>query len=268
MDSANSPAVAQAQLPKNADHFTKSTYRIFDSLAHHSRGLMIFLGAVLALMLAAAVVMGQKEKTSAEARNELFLAQKKYDLEMKALAPPAPAAKPEGKEDASKTKDAKAPAPAPADDTEFKAFDVNAKMPETVKAYHRVIEQFPGTRSAYDARMALGHLYMQHGQPVAAEEWLNQAVASSPRGVERSLALLGLGYAREGQGKLKEAIDSFNQALAASEASRGDALMAIARCYEGLHDMANARATYDKVIAELPNTEHARNAELYKSQAQ
>jgi TolA-binding protein len=142
-------------------------------------------------------------------------------------------------------------------------------MPETVKAYRSVIERFPDTRAGYDARMTLGHIYLQHGQAAQAEDWLNQAASSSPRGVERGLALLALGYSREGQGKLKEALDSFNQALATGEeAVKADALMAAARSYEGLHDLANARATYDKVIAQLPNTEHARNAELYKSQAQ
>jgi TolA-binding protein len=268
METANSPAVgtssqaklAQQNLGKNADTFTKSTYRFFDSLAHHSRGLVFVLGGVLVLLLASALLMGQKEKTAAEARSDLFLAEKKYETELKALAPPAP--KPEGKD----AKDAKAPPP---DDSEYKAFDVNAKMPETIKAYRQVIELYPSTRAAYDARMALGHLYLQHGQANLAEEWLTQATSSSPRGIERALSFLALGYSREGQGKHKEAIDSFTTALSTGEdAAKGDALMGIARSYEALHDLTNARATYDKVIAQLPNTEYARNAELYKAQAQ
>jgi tetratricopeptide (TPR) repeat protein len=261
MDSANSPAVG-----RNSDGFVKSAYRFFDGLLRHSRGVMILLGATLLILVVVTLMMGKREKSSAEARDALFRAQKKYDLEMKALAPPAP------KVDAKATskKDEAKPLPPPAvDDTEFKPFDVNAKMPETVKAFRQVIDQYPGSRSGYDARMALGHLYLQHGQAALAEEWLSQAAATSPRGVERELSLMALGYAREEQGKLKEALDSFNQALATGQdASKGDLLMAIARCYESLHDLTNARATYDKVIAQLPNTEHARNAELYKSQAQ
>lgn len=269
MESANSPAVStgtpakstQPKLGKNADKFTKSTYRFFDSLGSHSRGLMIVLGGILAVMLVAVMIMSQKERVSSEARGQLFLAQKQYDTELKALMPPAP--KPPD------TKDPKAKPPAPpVDDTEFKPFDVAAKMPGSVKAYQAVITQFPGTRAAYDAQMALGHLYLQHGQAAPAEELFGKATQASPRGVERALSFLALGYAQEATGKLKESIDAFTTALNTGEdVAKGDSLMGIARAYEGLHDLANARTTYDKVIAQLPNTEYARNAELYKAQA-
>jgi TolA-binding protein len=255
MESATQPA----SISKNADTFTKSTYRFFDSLGHHSRVLVIGLVGILLILVASALVMNKKEKVASEARGELFLAQKKYETEFKALLPPAPAKSDEDKKAASKGEDS----------TEFQAFDVNAKMPETVKAYRQVIELYPDTRAAYDARMALGHLYLQHGQPQAAEDILLQATSSSPRGVERALSFLALGYAREGEGKFKEAIDAFTTSLNVGEDStKGDALMGIARSYEGLHDSTNARATYDKVISQLPNTENARNAELYKAQVQ
>lgn len=262
MESATQPAT----ISKSADTFTKSTYRFFDSLGHHTRLLVIGLGGILLVLLASVLLMGKREKVAAEARSELFLAQKKYETEFKALLPPAPA-KTDPKADKDK-KDPKA-AQAPEDTTDFQAFDVNAKMPETVKAYRQVIVSYPDSRAAYDARMALGHLYLQHGQPQAAEDVLLQATSTSPRGVERALSFLALGYAREGEGKFKEAIDAFSTSLNVGEdATKGDALMGIARSYEGQHDSTNARATYDKVISQLPNTEYARNAELYKAQVQ
>src|SRR6185295_6420976 len=119
---ANTPTVATTPV-RGADQFTKSTYRFFDGLAKHQRGFAVAVIGAFVLLIVAALVMGQKDKASGEARNALFLAQKKFDTEMKALAPPAPIGDPK--------KDAKTPPAPPADDTEFKAFDVNAKLPET-----------------------------------------------------------------------------------------------------------------------------------------
>jgi TolA-binding protein len=275
METANSPAVgstkvAPAALGKNADQFTKSTYRFFDSLGKHQRALIGLLAVAILGMFVTVFFMGQKDKVSAEARSDLFIAQKKYETELKALAPPAP--KPETKDAAKDAKEKKTPPPAPPvplDDTEFKNFDVSAKLPGTVKAYQHVIEAYPDTRAAYDARMALGHLYLEHGQAAAAEGWFAQASTSSPRGLERALSFLALGYAREGQGKFKEAIESFTSSMSANEdATKGDALMGIARSYEGLHDSTNARATYEKIVSQLPNSEQARDAELYKAAVQ
>src|SRR5579885_3336176 len=87
MESATQPA----RLSKNADTFTKSTYRFFDSLGHHSRVLVIGLVGILLILVASALLMGKREKLASEARNELFLAEKKYEAELKALTPPAPA---------------------------------------------------------------------------------------------------------------------------------------------------------------------------------
>src|SRR5262245_650810 len=118
MESANPTTVTQTPA-RNADQFTKSTYRIFDGVARHRRGFGTLVLWALVLMIIAAVFMGRREKLSGEARNALFVAQKKYDAEMKAMAPPAPKVDPK----------AKVPPAPPVDETEFKAFDVNAKMP-------------------------------------------------------------------------------------------------------------------------------------------
>jgi TolA-binding protein len=239
----------------------KSIYRFFDGIAHHTRALAVVLAVSLGVLMAAALLMGRREQSSAEARNGIFLAEKAHETELKALMPPP--AKPE---DAKDAKGAKKP-PAPQPGVEFTALDVNTKFPQTVKAYREVIDRFKGTRSAFDARMALGHLYLEHGQAAQAEELFAPATQSAPRGMERGLALMALGLSREAQGKLKEASESFDQAVATGEeAVKGDALMALARTEEALHDTAKARATYDQVISQLPNTEQARNAEIYKSQ--
>jgi TolA-binding protein len=248
-----------------------SVRSVFDGMAQHSKGVAIVGGVTIVVLIGTAFLLGKREQGAAEARNALYLAQKKHDAEMRALQPPPPPPAPDAKKGPKTGKDAKAATPPaePHDDIEFKSLDVDAKLPETVKAYRLVIDKFSGSRAAYDAQMALGHLYLQHGQAAPSEKFLSQAVASAPRGVEKALALSALGYAREAQGKLKEAADSFNQAAATGEdAVQGDVLLALARCYEGMNDPTNARATYDKVISKLPNTEHARNAELFKAQLQ
>jgi TolA-binding protein len=41
--------------------------------------------------------------------------------------------------------------------------------------------------------------------------------------------------------------------------------MSKARVLEALKDSAQAKATYDQVISQLPNTNYAKYAEIYKS---
>src|SRR5579885_637427 len=83
MESATQPA----RLSKDADTFTKSTYRFFDSLGQHSRVLVIGLVGILVILVAAVLMMGEREKVASEARSELYLAQKKAETEFKAMLP-------------------------------------------------------------------------------------------------------------------------------------------------------------------------------------
>ena len=113
--------------------------------------------------------------------------------------------------------------------------------------------------------MALGQLYAQHGQPEKATPWFQKGLDAASNSFDKAMAQAALGYINEKIGKHSDALALFEKALNQGEATlKGDLLMAIARCHEGLKDGAKARATYDQIIKQLPNTEYAKNAQLYK----
>ena len=100
-----------------------------------------------------------------------------------------------------------------------------------------------------------------------AQPWYQKAADTAKGKFEKSLSLSALGYSFENLGKHANAIESFQKALDLGENSlKGDLLLALARCYGSIHDVAKARSTYDRVLSDLPNTEYAKNAELYKNQ--
>ena len=145
--------------------------------------------------------------------------------------------------------------------------DVDTHYPEAVKKLKAVDQDFTKTRPAFEARLKLGNLYFNHGNFEKALPWFQKAVDTAPAKLEKALALSAVGYTYENLGKGNTAIQSFQKAIDLGESSvKGELLIAIARCYEEIHDTAKARSTYDQILSELPNTEYAKNAEVYKSQ--
>ena len=269
------------RMTRNADGFTKSIYRFFDNMARHSRAFIVLLAVGFVIAAVIGFTLNQREMRSGEAKNALFNAQKASEKELKALAlvmkPPAPDKKAAAEEadevDGAKPTDAaakaKKAAPKPPEgnpsDIEFAKFDVDGKLPESVKAFTGVADKFSGSRIGTDAQLALGQLYYQHGQPEKAAAWFQKAADGASGRLDRALAFAALGYSKESSGALPEATQLFEKALDLGEASlKGDLLMAIARCQEGMKDVAKARSTYERITKELPNTDYAKNADVYK----
>jgi len=219
---------------------------------------MALISVVLALIVIAAVFVGirnQKEEKSQAASNALFHAQRSYENEMKAYA--ASVAPP------------KTPAPSP-DSALFKKTDVEAKFPETIKGYQAVVDQYPGTRAAFESLLAMGALYSNHGEPQKAVSWLQKASDMAPSSNDRAEASFALGYALEGSGKYTDAIQAYEKAMSATSAgapvAKGDLLLAIARNQELSGDKVKARETYDQIIKQFPNSDQAHAAESLKAQ--
>jgi len=240
---------------KRPDGFTAAFTGVFDKVSERSTLFVLILGVLLAVSVAIGFYLNHRDAKFAAARNSLYLAGQSLQTELKAL-------------DSSKNKP-KTDAASESDDeiTEFKKLDVDAQFPTAVSKLKAVQTEYDGTRSAYEARLKLGSLYFNHGDFSNAVPWYEKAVSSAPSSQEKAMALSALGYAQEGQGKTKEALDVFQKAYSLGEGIlQGDLLLGIARCYEALHDSANARSTYDKILTQLPNTEFSKTAELYKDQ--
>ncbi len=231
----------------------------FGSILKNSRQIVIVLVVLLAAVAGFSILMSSRGAKADAGRNALFLAEKALETEMKALLPATPAPT------AADPKKAKTP-PAPEADPSFLKLDVDAKFPEALKKFRAVAADFSGTRSAFDAEMAVGGLYYNHGSPEKALGSYERAATVAPSTFEKSLALSSIGYSHENAGQLKEAQDAYDKALNLGEAGlKGDLLMAKARVLELQKDANQAKATYDQVISQLPNSNYAKYAEIFKS---
>jgi TolA-binding protein len=184
---------------------------------------------------------------------------------MKAFAASVAPATPAADEKGAKGKKEAAPAPSP-DSVLFKKTDVDAKFPETLKAYKAVVDQYPGTRAAFESLLAIGSLYSNHGEPAKAVDPLKKATESAPGSADRAEAFYSLGYALEGSGKYSDAVQAYQNAMSAGEpVAKADLLLAVARNQDLMGDKAKAGATYDQIIKDYPNSDQAHTAESQKS---
>lgn len=234
--------------------------RFFDGLANRP-GLVI--AGVIVIVVATAGTVGyiNHSESQTEASNGAFFeAQKALDQELKDWArsvTPSPSPSVAGK----------APPPPNPGDVDYLKTDVATRFPLALQKFQGVIARYPGTRAAFEAEMALGSLYYDHGEPEKAIPWYEKATKIAPTGYDRALAFSSLGYARENAGRPQDALTAYQKALSLAKAgiNRGDLLLSVARCYELLKDPSKARSTYDQITSQMPNTEQAKTAELLRS---
>ncbi len=248
---------------KKPDGFVTFITQFFQNLSGQTTSILIGVGVLFALALGVAFWMNHREAQSTASRSALFLAEKAYETELKAVAQSiAPAKAPTDKN--------KVPAQneASLETVVFKPLEVDQKLSKSVASFKAVIEKYGKSRTGFEASLKLGKLYFNHGDYAQSLPWFQKAVDFSS-GFEKAIALSSLGYAYENQGKTTEAIQAFEKSLQMGEGSlKGDLLLAIARCHEAAHDTAKARSTYDQVLKDLPNTEYSRTAETAKDSLQ
>ncbi|MDR3607683.1 MAG: hypothetical protein P4M08_09915 [Oligoflexia bacterium] len=185
------------------------------------------VGAAAIIMVATgAVVAGisiQESHTSA-ANDLLFQARKSLETESQALTQelkPSAAAKQEKADVAA----------AAASAANYAKIDVAAKFPETLKKFTTITETYPSTRAAFEARLAIGSLFFDHGDSTHALEWFQKAATNAPKSSDRAAALQSEGYAYENLGKPADALQAYKKALDQGDANiQADLQKAIARC--------------------------------------
>lgn len=120
------------------------------------------------------------------------------------------------------------------------------RFEEAEKAYQPVVEKFKGTRSAYEAQLQMGDIWMDAGNFEKAIQHYEGAMKSASDPFSKLLGHYTLGVAKESAGKIQDAVNEYEAALKAqgSDFLRPEILMAQARCYEALQQPAKAIELY------------------------
>lgn len=248
-------------------------HQIFDAIAKNRGATFALAAVVIVVGSAGAWLSSRNDAKSEEAYSALFLARKTLSEELKALAQ-AKAGTPTA--DLAKGANKETPKAAPAASEEsvrYDRFDVDAKLPRSVKALQALATgPFAGTRAAYEAQLVLGNLYFDHGDAARAAKAFESSVGSAPSAQEKAMAYSAQGRALENGGKYAEALTAYSQALGiikdSSQAIQGELLLAQGRCYELLKDTVKARSVYDQIVSQMPASEYAKTAEALKTHLQ
>ena len=255
----------QRKALKRPDEFVTVATGLFDRLAGNGKALLAGVIVLLLIGAGGTVAYQMREKKLEDSRNAFFQAQKALEDELKTAmaALPKPAAPAKPTKPGETTPPPAAPSP---EEILYKKLNPATTFPKAIAAYQKVVADFSGTRVAFESQVALGNLYLRHGEPSEAAQWLRKAAASAPSASDQGMAWMGVGAAEESLGKFKEAGDAYRSAQNSGDATvRGQALLATARVFEATKDIAQARATYDQILSQMAGTEAAKAAETAKA---
>ncbi len=235
-------------------------------LSSHTRTLAMVLAGILVAAIVVGFWLSRREEKAVAASQALFLAQKSLSEEQtkfsESLRPATPAVSV-----ASKDKKAKnPPAPAAAPDITYRRVNVEETFKAGVPALQLAATQYSGTLAGTEAALTLADLYYRHGQWDRSAEWFEKAQRSATVSLDKVSAWAGHAYALENLGKRDAAVVSLERALQVGEESwKGDLLLALARNQAALKKSDAAKATYERILKELPGTEAATTAESLKA---
>jgi tetratricopeptide (TPR) repeat protein len=239
--------------------------------------------AVLGVTLGFSLWTSHRENQLKAGNDALFLAQKDLDdtyikAARTALGLSAEAAKPAAPRDAGKkmTEEEKAAEKAKREAEQAEATKVNAELEKVrtatvdvdaaygaqVKKLREVVAQHGGIRPGFEARMALGGIYFDHGAPAKAVTEYEAAANTAPTSLDKGLAWNLVGVARESSGQHKEALDAFEKAVSSGESVvQADALFGVARSALKLDNSKRAREALEQVKKQFADSAEASRAD-------
>jgi len=244
---------------KTQDPFAQTSRGLLDQIVEQKFAWMTGLGILLIGGAGLTALKSQRDAKIEKGRTALYSARKTYAEEMKGLeATLAPQ---------SASQDSKAKKPAtPPEAIDFQAFDVDAKLAQAVTALETVAKDFEGTLPGFEAMMALGGIYFDHGNSEKSRGWFEKAEKNAPGSRDRGFAALNVAYTFENTAQPELAIQWFQRSLQTNdEAYAADASFGIARNQIALGKGEKALEIYDSLISKHPNTEISKSAQTLKS---
>lgn len=123
------------------------------------------------------------------------------------------------------------------------------------KALHAVVDKYPSSRAAFEASLQEGDIWMDEGKFDDAVKSYGWAENNAKDGFSRVLARYNLGIAQESAGKFSEAVISYDDAMKVQDSTflKPEILMAKARCFEALKDVAQAIGIYQQIQKDFAN---------------
>jgi len=257
---------------RRPDQFMELVSQFFSGLSKNRRtmGIILGIGATLGALW---IVLDLRSSSQVEAgRNALFAANKTFVAEFKALPEIKALRETAAKEASAKDKAPKNPAanaeetPIPASAHSLK-MDVDQKLPKTVAELKNIAQTFDSTPAGVEAMWLLAGLYFDHGDSAKAATWYEMAASkSAKRPMDKALAFSAWATALENLQQWTKAAEIFEKALNQGDPGvKGDALLGMARCQEALKNGTLAKSLYDRILAEMPNTDYAKTAQLLKN---
>jgi TolA-binding protein len=123
-----------------------------------------------------------------------------------------------------------------------------------------VLAQYPSARRAADAAYELGNLRYTQRQYPAARAAYEIALAKGAGGSLRTLSASGVGYTWEAQKNYASAVTAYDAAargLGPKQFFFEEALLDLARAQTLAGKPAEARATYERLLKDAPETRRA-----------
>jgi len=130
------------------------------------------------------------------------------------------------------------------------------------KRFRDLVQQYPRTRSAEEALIALGNLQYGENKIDEALGTFSEYLSAFPRGRFRIMAGLGKAYAQEAKGDLQGGVKTLSDLLDRykDDPLAGEAYSSLARLYEGLNKTEDAMRVYGQITERYPQSQWAQRA--------
>ncbi len=213
-------------------------------------GISSFLiGSIILGSGAFAYTRSRQARLRAEAQSALYAAEKVVTGEFQALATKKFPNSKDGMLHAS-----------------FVPCDVTVEYSQSIEKLRAITKDFPRSVQAHEALLRIANLYFDHKQYEKAAPIFAEAAHIAPSAFEKAADYAAEGTSYENCAQYTQAIDAFTRSLHMGEGSvRADVMMALARVYSAAKDNNTARSMYDNIVAEFPDSDEAKMANLRRS---
>jgi TolA-binding protein len=142
------------------------------------------------------------------------------------------------------------------------------KFEAALAAFHEVVNRYPSTKAAMAARVEIASTLLTLGRYSESETAYQDVIKDSPNSFYAPMAKLGAAEAQAAQGQFDKAIAAFTELAAQRDGALpvDGVLMRLAQTYLKAGKAKDARAAFQQVVDQFPNSPYANEARQRISQ--